>query len=337
MQVNDNPPGGELPVYFENGNFWLDDEICPDARGNAWIPQVLEGEYPGLDRAASLDATTAWAQDLLQNRSATVEIIAESSLSDSISAQVMVTNLSGHKLPTGYGEGRRMWLNVTARDGLDQVFWESGAWDPSTGILTHDPQVKIYEVQQGIWDHNLTSSCDVEDDVTGEHLFHFVLNNCIALDNRIPPLGFKPETDLGDPDPETVPVNYDYPETVPDSGILVNWDITQYVIPVPPGALLPVTIETTLEYQTASKEYVEFLQNKAVENNFPDDCLDRTDPLDPGMSRGEYLYSLWDDPSYGRSPPVAMGSADADVLELGVLFTDGFESGDTSAWDSTRP
>ncbi len=306
------------------------------AGGNTWIPQILKGpDFPGLDRDASLDATTAWARDMLQNRSAVVEISADSTVIDggTLSAEVKITNLSGHKLPTGYGEGRRMWLNVTARDGLDQVFWESGAWSPTTGDLTQDMQAKIYEVQQGIWNYNLTDNCDVEDDATGKHLFHFVRNNCIALDNRIPPLGFTPMND-----PEIVPVNYSYPETFPGSGILVNWDTTQYSIPVPPGTPTPVTVETVLYYQTASKEYVEFLRDQAVDNDFPDDCLDRNVPLDPGMSRGEYLYSLWDNPLYGRSPPVDMGSATAEVpIVVEDMFADGFESGDTTAWDFTVP
>ena len=28
MEVNDSPPGGQEPVYFENASFWIDDEVC---------------------------------------------------------------------------------------------------------------------------------------------------------------------------------------------------------------------------------------------------------------------------------------------------------------------
>ncbi len=316
---------GDLPIHQFAG-------------GNTWIPQVLKGEYPSLDREDAFDATTAWTVDMLQNRSAEVEVTADPQavLGGTFTAEVRVTNLSGHKLPTGYGEGRRMWLHLTAKDGADQVFWESGAWDSDTGVLSDDSQVKIYEVQQGIWNHNGTGTCDVED-AAGNHLFHFVLNNCVALDNRIPPLGFTPETAPGVPDPETVPVNYTYPETSPGSGVLVNWDTTQYSIPVPPGTVTPITVEGTLYYQTASKEYVEFLRDQAVDNGFADDCLDRSDPLPAGMSRGEYLYALWSDPAYGRSPPVDMGTASAQVTVVDNIFADGFESGDTSRWTQTVP
>ena len=40
---------------------------------------------------------------------------------------IKVTNLTGHKLPTGYSEGRRMWLNVQVRDANGGLVFESGA------------------------------------------------------------------------------------------------------------------------------------------------------------------------------------------------------------------
>jgi hypothetical protein len=220
-----------------------------------------------------------------------------------------------------------MWIHLVAKDGNDATIWDSGAWSSDTGVLAQDPQLKVYEVQQGIWDENGLGTCDVVD-TQGNHLFHFVRNNCVVLDNRIPPLGFTGASDV-----ETQPVNYTYPEASP--GVLVNYDTTQYEIPVPQDTEGPLTVEAKLYYQTSSKKYVEFLRDQAVERDFPDDCLGRTNPLPPGMSRAEYLYSLWDNPSYGRSAPVYMDTAQG-VTEI-LLFADGFESGDTSAWTSTSP
>ena len=91
---------------------------------------MLRQEYPDLDLSSELTATRNWALNLLQNESATVrgdgspDSVAEG---DSLCpVEVRVTNLTGHKLPTGYPEGRRMWLNVQARDGDDVLIWESG-------------------------------------------------------------------------------------------------------------------------------------------------------------------------------------------------------------------
>lgn len=309
QQQNDR--AGELPVHRFVG-------------GNTWVPRVLRDEYPNLGRTDEYDASIAWATDMLQNQSATVEVTSLAPSGDVLEAQVRVTNLTGHKLPTGYPEGRRMWLQVTARDGDDTVLWQSGAYDESTGILTEDEQAKIYQVKPGIWNENGTNECDTEN-ALDEPIFHFVRNNCIAIDNRIPPAGFTGGTDL-----ETRPVNYTYPETSMDSGVLVHWDDSTYSIPIPVGAVDPITVEATLYFQTTSKEYVEFLWDQAVDNNFPDDCLPRTTGS-VNMSRGELLYDLWN--TYDRAPPVDMGTASQQIDT--AIFDDGFESGSTAAWSVT--
>ncbi|NIR00387.1 MAG: hypothetical protein GTN78_09335, partial [Gemmatimonadales bacterium] len=68
-----------------------------------------------------------------------------------------VTNLTGHKLITGYPEGRRMWLNIKWYDGGDVLLREDGEYGPMTvdidGAPTQvdtildldDPNTKVYE------------------------------------------------------------------------------------------------------------------------------------------------------------------------------------------------
>jgi hypothetical protein len=291
------------------------------------VPQVLEGEYPNLGRSAELDATTQWAIEMLQ-AAASVDVTVPSSVEagDELAIAVRVVNHTGHKLPTGYPEGRRMWLDVAVRDASGATVWRSGEWDPATGALAPDPQLKVYEVRPGIWDLNGTGECDT-DDAVGNPLFHFVLNDCIALDNRIPPEGFSGMNDI-----ETRPVNYSYPETAPGSGVLVNFDITEYAVSVPASEAGDLTVEATLRYQTASDDYVRFLRDEAVANGFPDDCIPRSTGM-PTMSRGELLFDIWT--RYDRSPPIAAATASTTVTVS--LFADGFESSDTSAWTtSTR-
>jgi hypothetical protein len=298
--------------------------------GNTWIPALLRDTYPTLGRTAAYNATIAWATDLLQNQSAQVAVTGPTDVEpgDTMPVSVRVTNLAGHKLPTGYVEGRRMWLQVEARDAVGRVFFTSGAYNAATGVLTEDPQIKIYQTERGVWNRNGQSTCDIVDG-GGRHVFNFVLNDCIKLDNRIPPLGFSGASDL-----ETQPVGYTYPETSPGSGVLVNYDDTTYQIPVPGGLVAPVTVEARLLYQTSSKEYIEFLRDEAVNGGFPDDCIPRSFG-NINMSRGEYLYQLWT--QTGRSAPTVMKvAADAVVLNNGV-FANGFESGNTSGWSSVGP
>jgi hypothetical protein len=304
---------GDLPIHEFAG-------------GNAWVPQVLKGEYPNLGREAEYDATTAWAIELLEE-SATLEVSVPETVQagDDLEIGIRVTNLTGHKLPTGYPEGRRMWLDVIVKEDGTPI-WRSGEWNPDTGALAQDPQLKVYEVKPGIWNRNGTNQCDTAD-TDGNPLFHFVLNDCIALDNRIPPSGFTGMNDI-----ETRPVNYSYPETSPGSGILVNYDDTDYTVAIPAAAGGELSVEATLLYQTASDDYVLFLLDQAVDNGFPDDCIPRSTGM-PDMSRGEILHDMWT--RYDRSPPVPMST---DSVTVGVgLFADGFETGDTGAWGSTTP
>jgi len=145
--------------------------------------------------------------------------------------RVRVTNLTGHKLSTGYPEGRRVWLNVVWKDGGGAILREDGAYGP----LPRDPvldldgvphQVEsildleatvIYEAQPGMdqqWAAQLSglgypdgmvldydrltdathhTLGDLENEASGVeyHTLHFVINNVMTHDNRIPPYGMR--------------------------------------------------------------------------------------------------------------------------------------------------
>jgi MYXO-CTERM domain-containing protein len=97
---------------------------------------------------------------------------------------VRVTNNTGHKLPTGYSEGRIMWLEVTASYAGD-VVWSSGAWDGAQ--MQDDAQLRSYAGVAERWS-----------DGTRNHL---LLNDHWVVDTRIPAKGATPnfETDpVGD-------------------------------------------------------------------------------------------------------------------------------------------
>ncbi|UCF81463.1 MAG: hypothetical protein JSV08_03375, partial [Acidobacteriota bacterium] len=253
------------------------------AGGNVWMLELLDAEM-GLGREENFAWTMTQALDMLQTKSATMALGLPPSIEEGylMAVDVTITNLTGHKLPTGYPEGRRMWLNLTASDVGSGVFFESGAYDPLTAVLTKDPQVKIYEAKPGIWGTGPT--------------FHFVLNNYYPKDNRIPPLGFIPDI-------ETEPKGYSYPDL--GGGVLAHYDTTTYLVPVPLGVTDPVTVTATLRYQSSSKEYIDFLVSENTTT-----------------TRGTEMLALWEkqvlpppDPPriYGKSAPVDMVSQSADV------------------------
>ncbi len=288
-------------VFDAEGFRTNDMRVHEFAGGNTWIPQVLKGEYgAALGRSDAYDRTTTLAEEMLQMRSALVDTSLTGATASELNVAVKVTNLSGHKLPTGYAEGRRMWLHLEARDGNDVLLWESGAYNAATGVLTEDAQIRIYETLQGIWDSG-TSSCVVEDG--GVKKFHFVLNNCVAKDNRIPPLGFRGGADL-----EMKPVGISYPAHPEQATETVNYDVVNYTVPVS-GAVFPVTVTATLKFQVASKDYIDFLAQEAIDHSFPTEnaMCSRAFTVGPAnQSRGAFMQSLWQD--YGRSAPVDMVS-----------------------------
>jgi len=150
--------------------------------GNTFVPKLIKQLYPSdaSVNIAALDEGILRARGMLQN-AATLDlsIIKESQYFE---ASVTITNETGHKLPSGYPEGRRMWINLTAYDNSGTIIFESGAYDESTAILekldTDGNDSKIYESKLG-----MSSNPGVES-------FHFALNNVILKDNRIPPRGF---------------------------------------------------------------------------------------------------------------------------------------------------
>jgi len=286
------------------------------AGANYWMVDVLKATYGGpdqLNREAAFDASkAAIVQNLTQN-SATIQLSLAplASGASNLSASVRITNLTGHKLPTGYAEGRRMWLQVRAVDANQQTVFESGAYNAASGVLTEDAQIKIYETLHGVWQRfGQTGACVVKDPATQRKLFNIALSNCILKDNRIPPLGF-----TGGNDVELRPVGYTYPETSPGSGQLVNFDLTQYSIPVPANAARPIRVTATLRFQVTTKEYIEFLRDEAQISNIPSEnaMCGRTQDVGPGaLTRGQFMFNLWT--QHGRAPPLDMVSASANTV-----------------------
>lgn len=210
--------------------------------GNAWVPQILQDDrwrlQAGEAEIDDLNDTVIRAQQFLQLAATMTATLAQNG--GQKVAMVRVVNETGHKLPTGYPEGRRMWLNLKAYDANDQLIYESGAYDQATAILNKDADIKIYEAKLGI----TPELAPIVDLPAGES-FHFVLNNTYVKDNRIPPRGY---TQTAFDKPGLRPVAASYTDGQ-------YWDDTPY--PIPNGT---VRVEATLYYQTSSKEYIDFLR-----------------------------------------------------------------------------
>jgi hypothetical protein len=236
--------------------------------GNTWLPELLQNPLWRLNaqsESAFLDESRLQAAAML--RKAATLTITLTSQENSKTATVRVTNNTGHKLPTGYPEGRQMWLNVRAYDASGKLVYESGAYDEDTGQLTRDGDVKVYEAKQGV-----TPELAAVLGLPPGESFHFVLNNTVIKDNRIPPRGY---TQAAFDQPGLVPVGATYEDGQ-------YWDETVYDLP-----LETARVNATLYYQTASREYIEFLETN-------------------GGVDGLTLGQLW---SQSKSPPQVMALA----------------------------
>jgi hypothetical protein len=245
--------------------------------GNHFVPDILPDFWPGEVDASQLQDAKLRAEYML-TLAASMELT-ETNVEGQPAVVVKITNETGHKLPSGYPEGRRIWINVEAYDDASELVYESGDYDDDTGDLDHDADIKVYHVEPGI-SMRLAGALGLEAGPS----FHFVLNDSIYLDNRIPPRGF---TNAAFTTIQSPPVAYAYPDGQ-------YWDETVYVLPV--GAH---SVEATLYYQSTSKEYITFLRDENVTDNM-----------------GQDLYDAW--VNNGMASPIAMASESILLSGTGV-------------------
>lgn len=214
---------------------------------NAWMLRLLRdmrndmsaGEFYDPELAPFYEAGARRAESMLQS-SLTLELRAppaRANPGESIQLTARITNLSGHRLPTGYADGRRVWLEVALIDPTGRETVVSGAYDAAEAHLdTADTQLRVYEAHHG---RNGMGH--------GEHI---ALHDTVFKDTRIPPRGYRPA-------PGHEPVGADY--SGGEGGALRHWDDARYTVALPPGAQGRFTLRVRARYQSTTREYVEFL------------------------------------------------------------------------------
>ena len=231
--------------------------------GNTWVLRAIRNLY-------SDDATYLTSQTVADSITRAEDMLAAAGDLDvskeNGQLKVRITNQSGHKLPTGYHEGRRMWINVKYFDARHALISEAGAYDSSTAQLTTS-DTKVYENVQGM-DAYMAA-------LTGKAAGpsnHHALNNVVLKDNRIPPRGF---TNAAFAAANAAPIGATYADGQ-------YWDDTYFVIPQAARSA-----EVRILYQNSSKEYIDFLATENTTNN-----------------AGTILQEQWQ--ATGKSAPVLM-------------------------------
>jgi hypothetical protein len=232
------------------------------------LRMIAEAEQtnPAVDQLA-LQRGIASAEDMLR-RAATLTLQQQGG-----GLRVRVTNESGHKLPTGHIEGRRVFLSVRFYGAQDVLLREYGHYDLEHADLD-GPSTRVYEMVVGLSDAAALAT-GFPAGPTG----HMSLADTIVKDNRIPPRGFQHASYAAGGAPV---VGAPYADGQ-------HWDDAWYQIP--PGA---VRVEAELAYQCLPREYVVHLRE-----------ANQTD------GRGAILMRLWE--RTGRGAPIRMALINASL------------------------
>ena len=222
---------------------------------NATTLRVLKSLYGSAGTGevddARYDESIAWTEEFVQT-AATLEVEFPAEVDASVglaSLPVRVINNTGHKLPTGYSEGRVMWLEVSA-SYQGELVWSSGAWDPASQTIEDDAQLRRYEA--------------IAERLSDGKSFHLLLNDHWRVDNRIPPKGLAPNL-------ETDPVGDRY--VVQGDGTWPNFDDHAYAFAgvtlndQTPGVADELELRVRLRYLINTPEYLQLLADDNQTND----------------------------------------------------------------------
>jgi len=214
--------------------------------GNFFIPRLLNRyrlEQGVRALPQELEAGSRRATDHLQAAAARLRIARVHADAGVLEAEIKVTNLAGHKLPTAY-PSRRAWLHVTMRDGAGRVLFESGAvssdgsirgndndadrgrFEPHHAVIDRPDKVQIYEAIMADHEGKVTTG--------------LLRGVRFIKDNRVLPDGFD-KTSAGD----DVAVRG---AAATDGDFTAGQDRVRYRVPLGDGKG-PIRIDAALIYQ----------------------------------------------------------------------------------------
>jgi len=235
--------------------------------------------------------------------------------------EVEVVNYTGHKLLSGYPEGRRMVLNLKLYSG-GSLIYEVNPYDTAAGTLAGLPDAPSSPPlgpNQAYADDLVYEMRTASSLTGGGHTFHFLLADSRQKDNRIPPKGFRiAEAAARIATPVTA--GSDDPGRFTAEEYAGGYDEVDLTLPA--GA---DRVEARLTYQTTSREYVEFLRDEIegtastltspTPSGEPEAYIAQTDPFFSALAAwGDTIWQLWlHNKDVPGAAPIVMAEAALDV------------------------
>ena len=210
-----------------------------------------------------------------QTATATVAVNSATKSGGNLVANVTVTNLAGHNLPSGVSF-RRAFLDFQVLDGSGNVLWESGGTD-ANGVIVDTAKNQLateffsptqQTIQPHFWTGNpITSDEQVEiyeemvQDPQGQYTTSFIALDNKTKDNRIQAQGRSPSGPHGDL-LAAVGTGAD-PSYTNGCGC----SVVGYQIPLTPALANATQVQATLYYQSIPPYY---LRQRAEDASGPD-------------------------------------------------------------------
>ncbi len=205
---------------------------------------------------------------LVTSLAAALENVSYDATSGALSFRIQ--NQTGHKLISGFPEGRRMFINIRAYQG-GALIYEVNPYDQAAGTLkglgyTYDGRDDIdpptpltsateIHIDQLVYESKPSTTL-LNDAGAVEKTFHFALANGRYKDNRIPPKGFR-IAEAGARLSTPAWNGAESPGYFNAAEYAGGYDDVSVTIAA--GADY---VEVGLYYQTTSREYVEFLRDE---------------------------------------------------------------------------
>lgn len=252
--------------------------------------------FPGMQSSRELTwDRTVRNTEISMSDGVDIEIVSGPTLIDPATnkweVKVRVINQSGHRIPSGYPDGRRFWISLDVKSANGQTWYQSGVYDyasaelmtdagtPFNRALTNtidsaDNAVMVYEKVTGTCD-NTIGVCQPSPSL---------LNADILFDNRIPPAGYdkamyeQAGTKFISYDPATF---YPYLDSdrYPDGQ---GYDEVTYTFTAP--QLAKLTAVASIEWQTHTRPFMEHLKDSDISTLRPEgppSIYSANYPLDP--------------------------------------------------------